>query len=144
MKKTTIALTLIAFGGAALAHGGVQNKDVMARMEVMKTIGDEMKVIGAMAKGEAQFDAELVQATLIEIAAQSAQIKSMFETQATDPKSEALPNIWEDWETFARLADETEAVAERLAGTVMAAADIGPAMGQLGAACKACHSVYRK
>lgn len=69
MKKTASALALIAAGTAALAHGGVTNKDVMARMMVMSSISDQMKVIGSMAKGETAFDADAVNAALIEIAA---------------------------------------------------------------------------
>ncbi|MFZ7094324.1 c-type cytochrome [Primorskyibacter sp. 2E233] len=144
MKKTVFAVALVALGTAALAHGGVKNKDVMARMEVMKTIGDQMKVIGSMAKGEAAFDASTANEALTEIAAQSAQIESLFETRADDPKSEAQPAIWEDWEDFAQLASATETTAEGLIGTVSAQADLGPALGQLGGACKACHSKYRK
>ncbi|SNS06906.1 c-type cytochrome [Antarctobacter heliothermus] len=144
MKKTVFAVALVALGTAALAHGGVKNKDVMARMEVMKTIGDQMKIIGAMAKGEAAFDASAANDALTEIAAQSAQIGSLFETRADDPKSEALPAIWKDWEDFAHLASAAETTAEGLIGTVSAQAGLGPALGQLGGTCKACHSKYRK
>ncbi|SMX49908.1 c-type cytochrome [Maliponia aquimaris] len=144
MKKTTLALTLIALGTAALAHTGVQNRDVMARMVVMSTIGDQMKLIGSMAKGEAAFDADAVNAALIEIAAQSAQIPSMFETKALDPKSEALPAIWERFDSFTKQAREAESVAERLAGTVTAVDDLGPVLAQVGETCKACHTTFRK
>lgn len=144
MKKTAIALALITAGTAALAHSGVTNKDVMARMMVMSSISDQMKVIGSMAKGETAFDADAVNAALIEIAAQSAQVPAMFETPATDPKSEALPVIWEQWGSFTEHAREAETVAERLAGTVSAPSDLGPVLGQLGATCKACHSTYRE
>lgn len=144
MKKTMIAVALIAFGTAALSHSGVTNKDVMARMMVMSTISEQMKVIGAMAKGETQFDPAVAQSALIEIAAQSAQIPSMFETRADDPKSEALPAIWERFDTFVARAEDSVTVAERLAATITTEADLGPAMGQLGAACKACHADFRK
>lgn len=144
MKKTLITLTLIAMGTAALSHGGVKDKDVMARMTVMKTIGDQMKVIGKMAKGEAAFDAAAANAALTEIAAQAAQVPSMFETPATDPKSEALPVIWEQFDDFTKLAVSMEQTAEKLAGTVQTDADLGAVMGQMGATCKACHSTYRQ
>jgi cytochrome c556 len=144
MKKTTLAITLIALGTAALAHGGVKDKEVMARMAVMETIGDQMKILGTMAKGQAPFDADAANAALIEVAAQSAQIAPMFETKADDPKSEALPIIWEQWEDFAKLASDAETTAEGLAGTISAEADLGPAMVQIGEACKACHSKYRE
>lgn len=144
MKKTAFAVALIALGTAALAHGGVKNKDVMARMEVMKSIGDQMKIIGSMAKGEADFDAGVANAALTEIAAQSAQIQSLFESRADDPKSEALPAIWKDWTDFAHLASTAEITAEGMIGTISAEADLGPALGKLGGTCKACHSKYRK
>ena len=144
MKKTTIAISLIAFGTAALAHSGVKNGDVMARMMVMSTIGDQMKVLGSLAKGQAAFDAAAANAALIEVAAQSAQIAPMFETRADDPKSEALPIIWEQWEDFTKLAIASETTAEALAGTITSEKDLGPALGQIGGTCKACHSKYRE
>ncbi|MGP6090031.1 c-type cytochrome [Antarctobacter jejuensis] len=144
MKKTVIALALVALGTAALAHGGVKNKDVMARMMVMTTIGDQMKILGAMAKGKAAFDATVANAALTEVAAQSAQVTPMFEARADDPKSEALPIIWERWEHFAALASDAETTAESLAGTVTSKAELGLALRQLGGTCKACHSTYRK
>jgi cytochrome c556 len=55
-----------------------------------------------------------------------------------------LPTIWEQFDTFTARARDTEAAAERLAGTINAATDLGPALGELGATCKACHSAYRK
>lgn len=144
LKNTTLALALVGLGTAALAHTGVTNRDVMARMMVMSTIGDQMKLIGSMAKGEAAFDAAAVNAALIEIAAQSAQIPSMFETRAVDPKSEALPVIWERFDTFTQRAKDAEATAERLAGTVTAANDLVPVLQQVGETCKACHATFRK
>ncbi|CUH80629.1 c-type cytochrome [Tropicibacter naphthalenivorans] len=144
MNKTIATITLIALGTAALAHGGVKNKDVLARMEVMKTIGEQMKVLGAMAKGQTAFDAAAANAALTEIAAQSAQIAPMFETRADDPKSEALPIIWAQWDDFATLASASETTAAALAGTITAKADLGRALGQLGGTCKACHSKYRE
>lgn len=144
MKKTVFAVALVALGTAALAHGGVKDKDVMARMEVMKTIGDQMKIIGSMAKDEAGFDAGAANAAVTEIAAQSAQIATLFESRADDPKSEALPAIWEDWEHFTQLASAAETTAEGMIGTISAEADLGPALGKLGGTCKACHSKYRK
>ncbi|SFQ75747.1 c-type cytochrome [Donghicola eburneus] len=143
MKKT-MTFALIAFGTAALAHGGVKDKDVMARMEVMKAIGDQVKVIGTMAKGERAFDADAANAALAELAVHSAQIAPLFETPAQDPKSEALPIIWEQWDDFAALAMDTEQTASALAGTITTEVDLRPALGRIGGTCKACHSTYRE
>lgn len=143
MKKTTLTLALIALGTAALAHGGVKDKDVMARMMVMETIGNQMKLLSGMAKGEVAFDADSANGALVEVAAHAAQIPAMFETPATDPKSEALPVIWEEFDAFTEKAKATEAAAEQLAGTISAQGDVGAALGQIGVTCKACHDDYR-
>lgn len=143
MKKA-MTFALIAFGTAALAHGGVKDKDVMARMEVMKAIGDQVKVIGTMGKGERAFDADAANAALTELAVHSAQIAPLFETPAQDPKSEALPIIWEQWDDFAALAMDTEQTASALAGTITTEDDLRPALGRIGRTCKACHSTYRE
>lgn len=144
MKRLTTTVMLVALGTAAFAHSGVKDKDVMARMELMKAIGAQTKVIGTMAKGQASFDAAAANAAIGQIAAHSAKIPALFESQATDPKSEALPAIWEDWANFVALAEDATTVAERLAGSISSEADLGPALGQLGATCKACHSKYRQ
>ncbi|MCT4577090.1 cytochrome c [Donghicola sp.] len=143
MKKT-MTFALIAFGTAALAHGGVKDKDVMARMEVMKAIGDQVKVIGTMAKGERAFDADAANAALAELAVHSAKIAPSFEKPAQDPKSEALPIIWEQWDDFAALAADSETTASALAGTITSEADLRPALGRIAGTCKACHSTYRE
>lgn len=144
MKRLATTALLVALGTAALAHSGVKDKDVMARMEVMKAIGAQTKVIGTMAKGQAAFDAAAANAALRQIAAHSAQIPALFESQASDPKSEALPAIWEDWADFTALAEDSVTVAEGLAGSITSEADLRPALGQVGATCKACHSKYRQ
>ncbi len=143
MKKTYAAIALIALGTAALAHGGVKNKDVLARMEVMKSIGDQMKIVGAMAKGQSDFDSDVANAAVSEIAQLSSQISSVFTSPASDPKSEALPAIWTEWEQFTKLAQDSEAAATSVAGTITTPDDLDTALRQIGVTCKACHSKYR-
>ncbi|WP_407493805.1 c-type cytochrome [Pseudooceanicola sp. MF1-13] len=142
MKKY-IAIALIASGTAAFAHSGVKNPDVMNRMMGMSELAKQMKVIGTMAKGEAAFDADAANAALAKISEEASYIPSLFENKATDPKSEALPAIWDNWDSFTAHATELEELAGGLAGTIQAEADLGPAMGQLGKSCGACHADFR-
>ena len=43
---------------SALAHQGVQNPAVLARMTVMSAIAEDTKILGSMAKGDTAFAAE--------------------------------------------------------------------------------------
>ncbi|AXS41083.1 hypothetical protein D1F64_14930 [Breoghania sp. L-A4] len=51
--STLTAVVMIGFGGAALAV----DDPIKARQELMKGIGDSMKALGQMAKGEIEYDA---------------------------------------------------------------------------------------
>lgn len=144
MKTRTVALILGVIGTAALAHNGVKDRDVMARMMGMSDLSEQMKLIGSMAKGEASFDAAAVNAALAAMSEDAAAIPALFEPQATDPKSEALPVIWDEFDTFTARADELEEVTAQLAGTVKTPDDLRPVMQQVGKACQSCHSDYRK
>ncbi|MFD1341496.1 c-type cytochrome [Litorisediminicola beolgyonensis] len=142
--KIYIALALIAAGTVAVAHSGVKNPDVMNRMIGMSEMAKQMKTVGAMAKGETAFDADAVNAALATLSEEASYIPSLFEINATDPKSEALPVIWEEFDTFAGHAKHLEEITASLAGTVKSPGDLGPVMKEVGKACAACHSDYRK
>lgn len=142
MKKY-IAIALIASGTAAFAHSGVKDPDVMSRMIGMSELAKQMKAIGSMAKGETAFDADAINAALAKISEEAGNIPSLFEKRALDPKSEALPVIWEDFGTFTAHATDLEEVSGGLIGTVQTSADLGPAVQQIGQACGACHADFR-
>jgi len=137
---TPIFLVSLATG-SALAHAEVQNPAVKARMEVMKTIGGNMKIIAQMAKGETAFDAAAAGVATAAIADASARVPALFEAPETDPESEAKPAIWEDFDDFTRQAMATE-VAARAADTSSLDALRG-SLGQIGGSCKSCHDDYR-
>ena len=144
MKKLATILLITAFGTAALAHSGVKNEAVMKRMALMTSIAEQMKIVGSMAKGQATFDAEKARAALQEISQDSSGIPHLFKTQADDPKSEALPKIWEQFDTFTALANDTAKLSAQLATTVDSKADLLNVLKQMGASCKACHADFRQ
>ena len=58
MHRKLILAGFLALGaGAGLAHQGVQNPAVMARMMLMEKIGNETKTLVQMARGQTPFDA---------------------------------------------------------------------------------------
>lgn len=142
MKKY-IVIALIATATAAFAHSGVKDPDVMNRMMGMSELAKQMKVIGGMHMGQASFDAVAVNAALEKIAEEASYIPSLFETKALDPKSEALPVIWDDFATFTARAEALQTTAAGLAGTVGSSGDLMQVMHEIGQACGACHSDFR-
>ena len=140
MKAMGMILAMALAGGTALAHGGVQNPAVLARMEAMTQIGDAMKLLAGMMKGETAFDAGQAQAALDRIRAAAARTPALFEAPETDPKSEALPAIWQNWADF---RSKSDALYEAAGGTIVAPGDLRPMVSRLAGSCKACHRDYR-
>lgn len=139
-----IAVALTCAGTVALAHSGVKNPAVLARMESMKSTGKAMEVLSDMAKGKIAFDAGAARAAAADVARHSAQTPALFEAPATDPKTEALPVIWDRFDDFTAKSQETEEIALALSQSLATPDDLNAGLMQLGASCKACHREYRK
>lgn len=141
-KILAISVSLAATG--ALAHTGVDNAAVKARMDSMSEIAKNMKILGNMAKGASEFDAQQARIAVDVIANKAAKTISLFEANETDPKSEAKPEIWKNFDDFKRKSDDLERVALKYSGAITTVDDLRAAMGSIGQTCKACHSEYRK
>ena len=129
------------FAGAALAHSGVKNAAVKARMALMGEIKDATAVVGGMTKGEVAFDAARAAAARAALMSHAGQIAPAFEARESDPKSEARPGIWSDWADFAAKADVMAAAAAALdTGSLVG---LQASMGDLAASCGGCHKLYR-
>ena len=137
----TILVGALVLAGAAFAKDGVQDPAVKARMELMGAIAANTKVLGQMAGGEAAFNADAAATAKANLAAAAAQIPAKFELQATDPVSDAKPDVWTNWADFVTKAETLLAQAEALDTTSLESVQAG--MGGIGGACKACHSVYK-
>ena len=139
MRRLTIAFLLIAT--SAVAHQGVQNADVKARMDLMKEMGASLKVLGQMAKGQRAFDAASANAALSDLRVHAEATPEAFISAAEDPKSEALPAIWEDWDGFTAIADK---MAKAAGPDVATLDDLKGQLQAIGQTCSACHEAYRK
>ncbi len=145
MKRTS-ALLVVALLTAttALAHQGVKNRAVLARMNGMSAIAENIKVLGAMAKGKVAFDQEAARAAAQSIARHAGEAPALFAAREDDPKSEARPEIWDDFEDFTAQAKELEGIASGLALSLSGPDDLAPALQKLGANCRSCHEAYRE
>ncbi len=137
-----LLIAALGLGSTALAHEGVKDPNVKAWMHAMGLAGKASKDLGNMAKGTAAYDAETAakaKATLINV---SGSVADLFETQSADPKSEALPAIWENYDDFIAKAASMKAVATAL--DVSSSDSIRLGIRDLGQSCRSCHRAYRE
>lgn len=143
MRSTAVIFTAsLMIASMALAHNGVKNAQVMARMQGMEQIGAASKTLGNMARGRLAYDADAAAAAKAALTLHAGEIAGLFEENASDPKSEALPVIWEDFADFTAKADALTQAAEAL--DISSADSIGAGMRAIGGSCRSCHSTYRQ
>jgi cytochrome c556 len=135
------AMVLMLSAGMALAHAGVKDPQVMARMHGMKSMKDASALLGDIVKGKQAFDAAAVAAAFQVLETEADQIVTLFEAQADDPKSEALPVIWAQFDDFSAKA---LAMQDALPMGDVAEDDLRDVFMRVTGTCKGCHETYRK
>ncbi len=151
MPRKTVLATAAAAALAALAataHGhDVEPKlddPISLRQNLMKQAGASMGAMGAIAKGEAEFDARVVEASLRTLHAVALGYAPLFPEGSESDPSEAGPAIWTEADGFAEQnAKFIAATAQALAMKPQSADEMKQAMGVLGQSCKSCHEGYR-
>ena len=145
MRRISMMVSAVALvAGAAFAHTGVKNAAVMARMDGMSQMGEAVKTLGQMAKGEIAFDAMAAKQAAAAIAKHAAETPALFEAPEDDPKSEAKAEIWENFADFTDKSVALEKLALELSEELADRSDLPAAMASLGDACSACHKAYRE
>lgn len=139
-----IILVSLTISSVAFAHSGVKDKNVKERMMVMKEMAGNTKIIGQMLKGKTSFDANQVKLALERLSALSLETPKVFTINATDPKSEAMPNIWDEFDEFTKLSKNLAETSIVVANSIATIEDLRPALKKVSSGCKACHSRYRE
>lgn len=149
MKKT-ICLFLaagIVAGSAATAQDF--SSALKARQGQFRIMSHNLGILGAMAKGETPYDAATAQIAADNLVAVASVNQMVNWPEGSDNMSidgtRALPDIWDNiddvvskWNAFG----EAARAAQGVVGNGQEA--IGPALGAIGGACKACHDKYRQ
>ena len=141
--KLFVAVFITA-SSVVFAHSGVKDKNVKERMMLMKEMANNTKIIGQMLKGKTSFDANEAKLALERLSSLSLETPEVFKINATDPKSEAKSNIWDEFDEFTKLSQDLAEATEVLAGSVSTINDLRPALKRVSSGCKACHSKYRE
>ena len=139
-----LTLIFLVISSVAFAHSGVKDQNVKERMMVMKAMADNTKVIGQMLKRKTQFDANEAKSALERLSSLSLKTPKVFTVNATDPKSEAKPAIWDEFDEFTKLSLELAETSIVLAGSIEIIEDLRPALKRISSGCKSCHSKYRE
>ncbi len=113
-------------------------------MMVMKEMANTTKIIGQMLKGKKSFDANEAKLALERLSSLSLKTPKVFTINASDPKSEAKPAIWDEFDEFTRLSKDLAETSILLAGSIDSIDDLRPALRGVASGCKACHSRYRE
>ncbi len=141
MRRHLLIAAALLITTSAHAHNGVKDPEVMARMMAMEKIGAAFKTLVSMAKQEVPLHQAKARMARDTIVTQSGKINALFENPATDPKTEALPAIWDNWADFSAKSDDLTKAAKALDFKDRAA--LASTLGGVGLACKACHKDYR-
>ena len=108
-------------------------------------LGDSMKALSLMVTGKAPYDAAETKKIAVAVKGHAEAIPKLFPKGSISGPSEALPNIWTDWETFTGLAGSLEKLSDDLG----ASADTGKTaslavFAKMGKTCSGCHQDFRK
>jgi cytochrome c556 len=135
--------TALVVGTASMA--GSNTDAIKARQQAMKDVGGAMQNLGAIAKKETPFDAEMVKSNAGTIAEALKKAAALFPdgSDRGDVETWSMPEIWSERADFDQKFDTAETAAIALQSISVESAFL-PALGELGNTCKACHQTYRR
>ena len=148
-RQLTLMALLIGMLGLVLMVTGAQAQDdehyLGYRQKVMKSMGAGMGAIGDILKHKLPF-AGHVGVHASDISRMSAVIVEAFEKEITEGRTDAKPDVWQDWDKFVTAAETLQEEGAKLAdiASTGAMAAIGAQVKNVGKACGDCHKPFRK
>ncbi len=153
-KRILTATGAVAVMGLALAayaaDSGPHDKAIKARQAMFQTYNFNLGILGAMAKGKMEYNADLAAESAANLNAAANFGQSAYWPVGSDSatlgkeRTRALPALWENYadvgEKAKALTDAT-AILNVEAGKSLEA--LQGAMGAAGKSCKGCHDDYR-
>ena len=150
MKKHlafAVAFAALGCGTAAMAQDDF-SAQLKARQGQFRIIAINLGIIGDMAQGKTEYNAEAAQAaadTLVAVSMiqQVPMWPAGSDNMAIDG-TRAQPSIWEQNDDFLAKWGDFGTAATALQASVAGGQDgLGPLMGQIGGTCSACHDNHR-
>ncbi len=151
MLASTVVAAAVMAGASVAMSGEAEDKAIKARQSVMQLLSFNLGILGAMVKGDIEYDAG--QAT---IAADNLKAVASIRQDAMWPKGSAMEDdgmkgkTWAKkagWDTYPEVTKKHEALvaaADKMAEAAGGGVDaVKGAIGAVGGACKGCHDDFR-
>lgn len=127
-------------------NAGELERTLEYRQGLMNVFSWNMKAMGAMMKGKKPYDAAAFARHADDLAkAASLDILAGFPENSDKGETDALPDIWLDFEGFTAKLETLREASQKLS-EVAATGDkkaMGEALGKTGKACKGCHESFK-
>lgn len=143
MRRIVLAFVAAAIGATAV---GAQNVAVIdERKKLLKDMGKATKPVGAMFKGEAEFDLAQVKAALKAIQETAPRLPPLFPDDAkTGNETEALPVIWDEKADFEDRFKKLAEAAKAAEASITDEETFPDTWKQVMGNCSGCHKKFRK
>lgn len=148
VSSSVVILTSILVG-VVYAHSGATGI-VKERMDAMKDMGDQSKIVADMFKGKSAFDKNTLLSTTDSFIKHGGEMAELFPDTTESRQgamTEALPKIWEEWDEFSEKVSEFEELSRTLKSTAESTDDVGElrkAFFKTTKSCSGCHKRFRK
>ena len=118
-----------------------ENSGYVERSKLMQNIRLEFSVLARMSREKIEFDESLATSARLNLLRFAASTPAIFEDDDLPINSEALPEIWENWDDFVSKSEDLEFALEGVDTSTLI--DLRTSLGNVGAACGSCHQKYR-
>jgi cytochrome c556 len=127
-------------------HSKLPPGPIRDRHELMEAQGEQAKDINNAFTTGAEGFVGVIQRAAQAIALSAAQIPRLFPKGSTDPRSRALPAIWDHWDKFVQLANQLQDQATSLSNAAGSGQDekLQDKANKMFATCKSCHEQFRR
>ena len=150
MCAAAITVALLSTTGVVAQDKGPHDKAIKARQSLMQLYNFNLGILGDMAKGDVDYNAEAAQAAADNLlAAVSMNQGAMWPAgsdseNAANRKNRAKPVIWENFPKVAEAGKAAFTAATAMQGAAGNGLDsLKGAMGDVGKSCKGCHDDFR-
>ncbi|MEW8625868.1 MAG: cytochrome c [Candidatus Thiodiazotropha sp.] len=145
-KTLGLSATFLMLHNTVPALAGEVEKAVEYRQGVMNVFNWNMKAMGDMMKGKTEYDQARFAAHAQELSSASTfKLMNGFPEDSESDESDALAEIWMDFEDFESKYRDFGSAAQALAKAAQGGdkGSMGAALKETGKSCKACHKKYK-